>query len=656
MKLTVAGVIADATALASHNNGEYEIVYGDEVTMAVPKAVTNAAEKITECTGWIGTGSVPPGGAAESVKARMVADSAITWSWQVAEWWLALGAENGTLSVASGWQTAGSSVSVTATPADHYVFKQWRGDLDGCEVDGAVATLAMDRKRSVVAEFELVRHKVKIGGGMEMTMPSTGEYDYAYGTMATVTVVNAVQYSGATQFVCTGWSAINVEPTSGVGTQAVFKVQGDAEIAWAWQTNVLALADAVNAEGFDLTTGGAVEWVPEWCDGAPDGEHCAFIRNVGNNTNAWMQTTVDGPGEISFMWRCDLMSKNTKLQFFVDDVAQGVASGSSPWTPVRVTVYGEGTHVLKWRLFTGRSGAASTDVGAVDAVAWTPAVPPTLAEALNTNLTWKTEGDVSWRGVAKDMKLGTRDAWATVTGLGDDETATVETHVYGSGLLMFDWAVSCEEEYDWLELSVDDHVYTYITGDVGWVTDGVEIEGEGWHAVRWTYAKDELDDPELAGENKAMLDNVVWLSEDVPPEEPDEPVKTETESTPVPVPFAEIDAKYRSYLDAANGDYEAAALAIGQNRYPIWECFVAGLDPDRTDSKFTAKIEIVNGKPVVTWNPALNGKTEDGVCIKEGVRVYKLIGSDDLKDWSTVPENCEDAYKFFRVKVDMPLR
>ena len=131
------------------------------------------------------------------------------------------------------------------------------------------------------------------------------------------------------------------------------------EIVWP-----ITLGESLNLSTLEWEVGGAAEWTPEWCDGAYDGEHCAFIRNVGNNTNAWMQTTVDGPGVISFMWMCDLASRNTKLQFFVDDVAQGVVSGSSPWTPVRVTVYGEGAHVLKWRLFTGRSGAAATDVGA----------------------------------------------------------------------------------------------------------------------------------------------------------------------------------------------------------------------------------------------------------------------------------------------------
>jgi len=215
--------------------------------------------------------------------------------------------------------------------------------------------------------------------------------------------------------------------------------------------------------------------------------------------------------------------------------------------------------------------------------------------------------------------------------------------VYGSGVLTFDWAVSCEEEYDWVEFSVDGEVLGYLDGETGWISDSVKVSGEGWHDVRWEYVKDIMDDPELAGDNLAMLDNVAWISKDMPSTE-----------TPVPVPYQEIERNFKKYLEAANGDHEAAALAIGKNGCPIWESFVAGLDPDKAESKFTAKIEIVDGKPVVTWEPALNGKDEDGACIKEGVRLYQLKGSTNLKDWVVVPDDGEAAYNFFKVEVTLP--
>ena len=649
VKLTVAGVIADAAAAASYNNGDYEIVYGDEVTVTVPKSVTNAVEKITVCAGWAGTGSVPSSGTSESVKARMVADSTVTWSWQVSKWWLSLGAENGTLSVASGWQTAGSTVNVTATPYDHYVFKRWSGDLDGCTIDGAVATLAMDRKRSVVAEFELAKHTVKIGDGMETTIPSAGEYDYAYGSMATVTVVNAVQYFGATQFVCTGWSAINTEPTGGEGTQAVFKVIGDTEIRWSWQTNVLTLAEAVNAPEQVWEVGGAANWQPEWTPVAPDGKHQAMIDGIANDGNAYVQTKVVGSGNLSFSWCSQLASRNTKLQFMVDDTVTRMLTGTNGWGSVNLTILGGGEHTLKWRLFTGRSGASPDDFAALDGVTWTVRQPPSLAEALNTNLVWNTEGDVPWVAVERETLAESREAWATAHDLSDNETSTIRTRIYGTGVLTFDWAVSCEAEYDWLELTVDGDVRGYIDGETGWNTHSVAITGDGWHEVCWSYVKDEMDDPDLVGDNEALLDNVRWVSNDILPVE-----KLATDTTPVPVPYSELESRYRSYLDAAGGDYERAANATGRNGYRIWESYLAGLDPDVEDSKLIADIKIVNGEAIVTWRPDLN---ENGT---KQIRVYRKFGRKQLgtaEDWSdmnTVPEAERKDYRFFKVTVEMP--
>ena len=134
-----------------------------------------------------------------------------------------------------------------------------------------------------------------------------------------------------------------------------------------------------------------------------------------------------------------------------------------------------------------------------------------------TNLVWTTDGDVTWRVVARESLMDSRDAWAVVSGLCDDGSSYVQAKVYGSGLLSFDWAVSCEEDYDWMELTVDGEVRDYVSGDIGWTQSVVEIADDGWHVVRWEYIKDELDDPDLAGENVAKLDNVVWLPDDIDP-------------------------------------------------------------------------------------------------------------------------------------------
>lgn len=403
----------------------------------------------------------------------------------------------------------------------------------------------------------------------------------------------------------------------------------------------LPIGMAVNADELEWTTDGAVEWKGKWNRDASDGLHDAECGTVPNGTNAWLVTTVEGPGTLAFKWRSALASRNTKYQFMVDGEVKGMLTGTNDWTDVSFTVFGDRMHEVKWRLMTGRSGSSAGDWVALDCVVWAPTVPPTLAEALNTNLVWTTEGDVAWRGVARESLTDSRDAWAVVSGLGDDGTSAVQTRVYGSGILFFDWAVSCEEDYDWMELTVDGEVRDYISGNCDWTQSAVEIVGDGWHVIRWEYIKDEMDDPELAGENVARLDNVVWSSDDVAP------MLTETQTTPVPVPYSELETRFKAYLDAASGDYEAAAHSTGLNGHAIWESYVAGLEPDNPNSKFIAKIEMVDGKPVVTWEP-------DSSELR-ATRIYTTYGKKTLldRDWMPVTDADMNQYNFFKVEVEL---
>ena len=379
-----------------------------------------------------------------------------------------------------------------------WVFKGW---------SPASIALGMMGEVEVTANWERQKFDVTVNGEARQ---------YSYEDIATL-VTNDLINIGATQYVCKGWAAKNADPSAGDGASAEFKVLGDVSFAWLWETNVVTLAQSVNAEDLEWATGGAAEWMSEWSDAARDGLHHARCESVSNGTNAWIATTVEGAGSISFNWRSSLASRNTKYQFMVDGEVKGMLTGTNEWNGASVMVFGDRTHEIKWRLMTGRSGTSGNDWVALDEVVWTPTIPPTLAEALNTSLVWATDGDATWHGVARESLTDSRDAWAVVSGLCDDGTSYVQAKVYGSGLLSFDWAVSCEEDYDWMEFTVDGDVCDYISGDVDWTRAAVEIVGDSWHVIRWEYIKDELDDPELVGENVAKLDNVVWSPDDIDP-------------------------------------------------------------------------------------------------------------------------------------------
>ena len=57
-----------------------------------------------------------------------------------------------------------------------------------------------------------------------------------------------------------------------------------------------------------------------------------------------------------------------------------------------------------------------------------------------------------------------------------------------------------------------------------------------------------------------------------------EAVNTVTQTTPVPVPYAWLDAHVPGIAHEAEA-YEAAAKATAANGRPVWACYALGLDP-----------------------------------------------------------------------------
>ena len=84
--------------------------------------------------------------------------------------------------------------------------------------------------------------------------------------------------------------------------------------------------------------------------------------------------------------------------------------------------------------------------------------------------------------------------------------------------------------------------------------------------------------------------------------------------------------------------------ARGNDMY-VWQDYVAGTDPTDTNSVFTAKVAMVDGLPVVTWEPKLSE-------VEEARRIYTIYGKTNLTDraWHS-PTN--EASRFFKVGVEM---
>ena len=145
----------------------------------------------------------------------------------------------------------------------------------------------------------------------------------------------------------------------------------------------------------------------------------------------------------------------------------------------------------------------------------------TLAEAAGApELPFATGGNAEWRPVIDESTAG---GYAAESGaVGPNSETWMEATVPGAGTFKFDWRVDCEKDdfgnatWDHLAVSLDGDELQRLDGMTDWATVTLEVEGEGDHSIRWTFAKDGYDDDGAAFADRAWVAGVVWTPEDVP--------------------------------------------------------------------------------------------------------------------------------------------
>ena len=153
----------------------------------------------------------------------------------------------------------------------------------------------------------------------------------------------------------------------------------------------LSFNDALDTSSLVFTTGGSADWFVE-ASGANDGEDVARSGSVSSNEVTWLETTVNGPGIISFWWNVSSEPGYDWLEFYVDGTLESRIGGTNEtWASMEVAVNGYGEHTLRWRYVKNTAGAIGADCGWVDQVVWTP-----------TYNNWAWENGVTGAWDAKD--------------------------------------------------------------------------------------------------------------------------------------------------------------------------------------------------------------------------------------------------------------
>jgi len=233
---------------------------------------------------------------------------------------------------------------------------------------------------------------------------------------------------------------------------------------------------------------------------------------VEDNHSSFLETTVVGPGTLTFSWSISSELNHDYLEFYVDASMKDRISGIffRPAWRHQTYLIGGGSHTLQWVYYKDAAGSAGSDCGWVDHVAF--AGTPSLREAVdNTLLVWNTTGDGGgWIGQTQTYCYE-GDA-AQSADISDNQQSAISTTLAGPGTLTFFWKTSCQYGWDKLTFSLDGEEMKWISGETDWQQLRYLIQ-PGSHTVDWNYVKNSAFSD---GADCAWLDHVVFVSEPVP--------------------------------------------------------------------------------------------------------------------------------------------
>jgi M6 family metalloprotease-like protein len=150
------------------------------------------------------------------------------------------------------------------------------------------------------------------------------------------------------------------------------------------------LADALETTGLTWSNSGNGNWFAQSTT-THDGIDAAQSGTIGHNQNSYMETTLTGPGNLTFWWKVSSETNYDYLRFYLDGAEQTGSlariSGTVGWTQKTVTIP-SGIHTVKWGYTKDGSVVSNADAAWVDQFIYTPSAAPEIVveEPVGTNL------------------------------------------------------------------------------------------------------------------------------------------------------------------------------------------------------------------------------------------------------------------------------
>ena len=136
----------------------------------------------------------------------------------------------------------------------------------------------------------------------------------------------------------------------------------------------IPLDEALNATNLAWTTSGDASWFGQTTH-THDNVAAAQSGAIGDNGQTRIETTVAGPGTLSFWWKVSSETNFDYLDFLIDGFSQNSMSGDSGWQQQTYPI-GAGSHTLRWNYYKDSSGSDGLDAGFLDEVSFVATPPP----------------------------------------------------------------------------------------------------------------------------------------------------------------------------------------------------------------------------------------------------------------------------------------
>ena len=369
--------------------------------------------------------------------------------------------------------------------------------------------------RQMVAISATVHCDGALAVGVPGTVSGAGVYDR--GTNVTFTAIANDGYE------FTSWTL----PDGSVATSATLPVVADVDKQLIANFRRIPVY-SVNGEGVREGTSKSFTAPADVID--EDGTRKLVCRGTSRYPDKGTSFTLVVTEDIDFEW--DLWTTNYLISVAAEGQGSVVgarvpACPSSVWVAAGDTVEltavpNGGYSFLRWTGdvtggVDGHAGRVTLPLvvdGAKSVMAKFGVFNDTLAIALDAPaLTFTTGGDTNWLpAIDATAEVGYTSARSGT--IGAEAETWLETTVEGAGTLTFRWRVDCEKDdgggatWDRLAVFTNGVEAARIDGKTGWQTVTLPISGQ--MTIRWSFYRDDWDEPGQLYENAAWVDGVIF--------------------------------------------------------------------------------------------------------------------------------------------------